>query len=682
MASKLTSPGSQTFEKNFSFYAPNITGSIPGIVGFASKGPIPSVANEEAATLITSQEQLIQVFGRPDSTAGGQGLLGALEILEKTDQLYYIRVATDDAVDASASVIVGLCPAVFVSGVAGAAVNVNVDVSGSDGTSKTNATIKIESTTNAANPWSSEFASDFNKEVGGAGAAKFIAINDNEGYIVGSYAGSGSNIQVSGNWANGAVVMGLYSAEIGNGAVAEAVSSVNQVGDQSSDLVYRAESIWSGAGYNYSAVEVAGTTRIFGNSIETEMLAGDGFTLIVNKDGAATEAFSMSMTPSSSAHPPKAIGATYDKLATSGSSEITAKFVSGSTDYTVPTSDWSDAIAGISLITGGTTGATGGRFMKPIESTTNMSGGVNGDQTGTVASVVADILGNPANKTGIYALDDDALPISLGIIPGYFNQDLQNGLISLAEATQKFLAVVAPPLGLDSAQQAIDWTNGKGNGRTASINSSWTAVYWPHVRVYDTFSRASVWVDPAVFAISQMAFTAGTAEVWFAPAGLTRGRLTKPTDVEVTLNVGDRNALYGTGNIINPIQKFTQDGIVIWGQRTGSRTASALDRVNVRLMMILLRQLLLVSSRADVFEPNDPILWLTVKNKAESILRDIQRRRGITDFQVVVDETVNTPLRIDRNELWAKILLKPTKAAEIISFELNLTSQDADFGAQ
>jgi len=682
MANKLTSPGVQTFEKDFSFYAPNVTGSIPGIVGFASKGPIASVANSESATLITSQEQLIQVFGRPDSTAGGQGILGALEILENTNNIYYIRVASDSAVNASGSVAIGMCPAVYLSGSAGDDITLTVAVSGSTGVSKTPSIIKVISNTDPTGTWALDFASDFNKQVGGGGAAKFVSISNTAGYIVGSYAGSGAAITVSGNFVTGFVDGADYHADTGNGTFATTTSSITVKGSTSDDLVYATQSIWPGAGYNYSSVEVAGTTRIYGNSIETDMLAGDGFNLTVNTDGSPTEIFSMSMTPSSSSFITKAIGSSYDKFTVSGSSVITANVLSGVTAYTIATSDWSDATAGISIESGGTTGATGGRFLKPIETTSNMSGGVNGDQTGTVVSVVSDIIGSPANKTGIYAIDDDSLNISLGIIPGYFDQNIQNALVSLAESTQKFLAVVAPPLGLDSAQQAIDWTNGNGNGRTASLNSSWAAVYWPHLRVYDTFSKASVWIDPAVFAVSQMAFTAGTAEVWFAPAGLTRGRLTKPTEVEVTLNVGDRNALYGAGNIVNPIQKFVQDGIVIWGQRTAQRTASALDRVNVRLMMILLRQLLLVSSRSDVFEPNDPILWLSVKNKAESILRDIQRRRGITDFRVIVDETVNTPLRIDRNELWAKILLKPTKAAEIINFELNLTNQSTDFGGQ
>ena len=95
--------------------------------------------------------------------------------------------------------------------------------------------------------------------------------------------------------------------------------------------------------------------------------------------------------------------------------------------------------------------------------------------------------------------------------------------------------------------------------------------------------------------------------------------------------------------------------------------------------MIFLRKVLLQTGRQDLFEPNDAFTWDLIKDKSEALLSDIQARRGITDFRVICDETVNTPVRVDRNELWCKILLKPTKTAEWIIFEVNLTNQSAKF---
>ena len=96
-------------------------------------------------------------------------------------------------------------------------------------------------------------------------------------------------------------------------------------------------------------------------------------------------------------------------------------------------------------------------------------------------------------------------------------------------------------------------------------------------------------------------------------------------------------------------------------------------------MMIYIRKLLLVVGRQDLFESNDEFTWEIITDKAESVLQDIKSRRGITDYRVICDETTNTPIRVDRNELWCKILLKPTKTAEWIVFEVNLTNQSAKF---
>ena len=147
----------------------------------------------------------------------------------------------------------------------------------------------------------------------------------------------------------------------------------------------------------------------------------------------------------------------------------------------------------------------------------------------------------------------------------------------------------------------------------------------------------------------------------------------------MSVNQGDRDSMYSGGNVVNPIVKFPQQGIMIFGQRTAQRNPTALDRINVRRMLIVIRKSLLASTRRFVFEPNDATTWEKVVNVVNPMLDDIRRRRGITDYKVVCDETVNTPVRVDRNELWCKVLIKPTKAAEIVIFELNLTSQSATF---
>jgi len=281
------------------------------------------------------------------------------------------------------------------------------------------------------------------------------------------------------------------------------------------------------------------------------------------------------------------------------------------------------------------------------------------------------------------ALDDDVINVGVALVPGVATQEVQNSLITLAETTQDFMALVAPPYAVGTVQDAIDWTNGQASttgSRTTAINSSFAAVHWPWVKVFSTFDGKDRWYDPSIFAARQMAYTDAVSDTWFAPAGFQRGRLTKPTEVEVKLNQGDRDSLYSGGNIVNPIVAFPQQGLTIFGQRTGQRTPTSLDRINVRRLMIYVRKVILASTQRFVFEPNDEFTWSQIEGVVNPFLDDIRRRRGITEFRVVCDETTNTPLRVDRNELWTKVLLKPTKTAEVIVFEINLTNQSADLG--
>ena len=119
---------------------------------------------------------------------------------------------------------------------------------------------------------------------------------------------------------------------------------------------------------------------------------------------------------------------------------------------------------------------------------------------------------------------------------------------------------------------------------------------------------------------------------------------------------------------------------MIWGQRTAQRSPTALDRINVRRLMIQVRKIIRASNRRFIFEPNDEFTWEQIEDNTNLLLADIKKRRGLVEFKAICDDTVNTPVRVDRNELWCKVLLKPTKTAEFLVFELNLTNQSADFG--
>ena len=319
------------------------------------------------------------------------------------------------------------------------------------------------------------------------------------------------------------------------------------------------------------------------------------------------------------------------------------------------------------------------RFVKLIEGTRNMVDGANGDGNGNTTQEATALIGVTAPKrTGMQALDDELAPVTIALVPGITDQDVQNSLVSLAESKGNFLAVLGTPIGIGQPQDAIQFANGTSPYRSAALNSSYAALYYPAVKKLQVEFGKDMWFDPAIFGVKVMARTDTVADVWFAPAGLQRGKL-NVADVEVDLNQGDRDSLYGNGNCINPITNFGADGVVVFGQRTTQRQPTALDRINVRRLMIYIKRVVESATKRFIFEPNDPLTQERITNLLTPTFTDIQQRRGITSFRVICDETVNTPERVDRNELWCKILIKPTKAAEMLVFELNVTNQATSF---
>jgi len=207
-------------------------------------------------------------------------------------------------------------------------------------------------------------------------------------------------------------------------------------------------------------------------------------------------------------------------------------------------------------------------------------------------------------------------------------------------------------------------------------------LYWSWVEIFDQFNGGTIFIPPSGHVAAVYARTARVAELWFAPAGLNRGKLQTALKLEYDPTQGERDLLYGFNNAVNPIVNFPQDGITIFGQRTLQRKDSALDRVNVRMLLIAIKKGLIPLLRFFLFEPNDKFLWAQVSGAVIPFLQDIQARRGLTAFDVIVDERNNTPIRRDRNELWVSVLLKPTRAVEFIVLNLVILRTDQSFAAE
>tara|TARA_R100000231_G_scaffold6169_1_gene9202 strand:+ start:774 stop:2762 length:1989 start_codon:yes stop_codon:yes gene_type:complete len=655
-----TSPSVVVLENDVSIYTPNINSSVVGLVGFANKGPV------NTPTLITSQENLLRLFGTPDTALAGQGIEGALEILEATNQLYFVRgiKSSDASAYASAIATVGACPAVFVSGYVPSTETSSIYYAITDNTTNTEVTATVNLVQTAEFTTAAEIIKNaFNPDVLG-NQNVFAHVDGNDIFLASKFAGSGATLQVSST--GGLSFSGLDSSGNPSGS-GDITSNVTTRGFVSNNVGLNLYSIYPGAGYNLSGLR-DGSTR--GVSVEVNNLSvRDQFA--INNDGGQVESFNaLELSPSSNDSVEFVLNIT---PANNQSEYVYAELeTSAGVDYAAPNRFGSKATA--THFAGGkhfeSNAAATPRFVKTIEGTYNFAGGRSGGTTET------DLIGSAAKKTGIYALDDDGLNISIGLVPGVTDDSVQNAFITLAESSKNFIALVAPPFGLDEVQDAINWINGASQDvRAAALNSSYAAVYWPHVQVFNAFAGAEQFYDPSIFAARQYVFTDAVSDPWFAPAGFRRGRLTKPTDTELKLNQGDKDSLYA--NAINPITNDPSTGITIFGQKTTQRAPTALDRVNVRRLMIYIRKVLLELGKPFQFEPNDQFTWELVEESINPFLDDLLARRAILEGAVKCDSTTNTPARVDRNELWVSVTIKPTKAAETIVFEVNLTNQSA-----
>ena len=199
----------------------------------------------------------------------------------------------------------------------------------------------------------------------------------------------------------------------------------------------------------------------------------------------------------------------------------------------------------------------------------------------------------------------------------------------------------------------------------------------------DNNNNQTLWAPPSVAALGVLSNTDRQQAPWFAPAGFTRGGLSEGAagvpvlDVSRRLTSDDRDTLYE--NNINPIAKFPAEGIVIFGQKTLQQTASALDRINVRRLMIYLkREISFIASRL-LFAPNAQATWDRFLGQAEPILRDVKAQFGIEDFRLILDESTTTPDLIDRNIIYAKLYVKPTRAVEFFAIDFIITNSGASF---
>ena len=209
-------------------------------------------------------------------------------------------------------------------------------------------------------------------------------------------------------------------------------------------------------------------------------------------------------------------------------------------------------------------------------------------------------------------------------------------------------------------------------------DNSYGSTYWPWVQLRSTETGKLNFVPPSMIVPAVYEYNDKVSAEWFAPAGLNRGGLPTVLQPERRLTVGQRNLLYA--GKVNPIAVFPGQGTVIYGQKTLQAKASALDRVNVRRLLIALKRYIRQIAETLVFEQNTAVTRNRFLSQVNPYLQFVQQRQGLYAFRVVMDDTNNTPDVIDRNLLVGQIYLQPTRTAEFIQLDFNILPTGATFG--
>ena len=297
----------------------------------------------------------------------------------------------------------------------------------------------------------------------------------------------------------------------------------------------------------------------------------------------------------------------------------------------------------------------------------------------------SEILAGVSNSQGLIGANYTNMVNLLANQDDYrFNVLLAPGLIDSGAFASTVTSIISNTQNRGDSIYVVDqnpYNSTVGNAVTAAAtrNTSYAATYWPWVQTVDPDSGARVFVPASTMIGGVYAFNDSVSEPWFAPAGINRGGLSNVIRAEQKLPQSSRDTLY-SGNV-NPIATFPGTGVVVYGQKTLQRQASALDRVNVRRLLIALKSYISQVANNLVFEQNTIATRNQFLSQVNPYLESVQQRQGLYAFRVIMDDSNNTPDVIDRNQLVGQIYIQPTKTAEFIYLDFNILPTGATFPA-
>jgi len=320
----------------------------------------------------------------------------------------------------------------------------------------------------------------------------------------------------------------------------------------------------------------------------------------------------------------------------------------------------------------------------------------NAKITGFGTDDTSNYLRYTVNKALDSVSDPEAVPGNLLTVPGIYITDLTDKVMAVAQDRQDVLAIIDIQSDYKSIYESTDSAGDRrgsvdlaiSNLKSRNIDNSFACCFYPAVQIIDKLNNNQrVWIPSSIAGLGAMAQSEAATAAWFAPAGFNRGGLgnlggpSGPTVVQARqrLDSDQRDLLYSQVNV-NPIATFPNEGVVVFGQKTLQTSfRSALDRINVRRLLIYLKSRISRVARNILFDNNVEATWNRFLAGAEPILEDVQSRFGLTEYKLVLDETTTTPELIDQNILYAQVYLKPARAIEYIAIDFIVTRTGAEF---
>ena len=289
--------------------------------------------------------------------------------------------------------------------------------------------------------------------------------------------------------------------------------------------------------------------------------------------------------------------------------------------------------------------------------------------------------------------DPEFINMNMLVSPGLTNEGLTQHMIDICEERADAMSIIDLPgvykpthEGYESSKK--DRLGSGANAAAAAlrqrgIDSSYGCTFYPWVQTSDANTSKLLWIPPSVAMMGVLASSQASTKLWFAPAGFNRGGLSDGAAGIPVLNVTervvskDRDTLYDAR--INPIASFPSTGIVVFGQKTLQERSSALDRINVRRLVIYLKKQISILASQVLFEQNVQATWNRFTALIDPFLQNVQTQFGITDYRLILDSSTTTPDLVDQNILYAKIMVKPARAIEFIAIDFVVTSTGASF---